>query len=263
LVKSVWTGAACGLLAASLAGAARADGPTIFGYDISVALAAQAAPNYEGSKHYTVFPIGAPNLFKPGQFDLFSAADDSFSVPLFGHQRVSVGLAANLLENRGNSGELAGMRNIGWALEAGGYGNWWPTDWLRARIEVRKGLVSHAGLLVDTGLDFVARPNRWMLAVGPRLSFADKSFNDTYFGVSPGEAAASPYLKTPYSPNGGPRYAGFQVSTEYKLRPRVRLTFDTSYRRILGDAANSPLVTIVGARDQFEAGAGLRIALSD
>ncbi len=126
-----------------------------------------------------------------------------------------------------------------------------------------KGLTGQSGIVVNTGMDFVAHPRMWNLSAGPRYSWGDQRFNGTYFGVSPGEAAASPVIHSAFNPGAGSHYAGLEAMAEYKWRPKWRLTLDASYNRMLGKDAMSPLVRQLGSADQFGVGAGLRFMLSD
>jgi outer membrane protein len=262
-VRSVLRSAGCGLVFAGAAGAAGAEPVTVFGYNLNAALRAEVAPSYEGGKHLALFPGGNLAITKPWEFDAYAAPDDAASFALLNTRRVSFGLAASIREDRGNRDELQGMRNIGWSLEGGGFVNIWPTDWMRIHGEVLRGLTAQDGILVDTGLDFVTRPGRWMIAGGPRFSWADDRFNGTYFGVTAAEAAASPRIVNPYLAKAGPHFAGLEVNAEYKWRPRWRLTLDANYHHLLGDDANSPLVRQLGSAEQFSAAAGVRFLLGD
>ena len=248
------------LLAATPA-LAQPTGVTLFGYDVNASLRGRVGPTYEGSNDYKLGPAGSLSLSKPGSKDRFSAPDDSASLTLVGGDRASFGLAGRLRGGRGNKDDLRGMQKIDWAGEAGVFGNLWLTDGLRARLEVRKGFGGHDGVLADVGLDAVKDSGRWTISAGPRFSYADKAFTETYFGVTAAEAAASPLIAAAYRPSGGPRYAGAVASADYNWSERWRLTMDAGYRRLLGDAADSPLVQGLGSRDQFSASAGVRYAL--
>lgn len=256
--------AAAGGLSAFAAGVAQAQGVetvSFFGYDLNAGVRVVIAPSYEGGHRYTLFPGGSLAVSKPWQFDWYAAPDDAASFAFVNTRRFSFGLAASLRENRGNDAELEGMRNIGWALETGGFMNVWPTTWMRVHVEGLKGVTAESGIEVNTGIDFVLHPTSWNLAIGPRFSWADAKFNGTYFGVAPGEAAASPFISDPYTAKAGPKFAGLEANAEYKWRPRWRLTFDASYHRMLSEDAKSPIVRQLGSVDQFEASAGVRFTL--
>ncbi|MDB5460309.1 MAG: MltA-interacting MipA family protein, partial [Caulobacteraceae bacterium] len=180
-MRSVLRSAGCGLVFAGAAGAAGAEPVTVFGYNLNAALRAEVAASYEGGKHLALFPGGNLAITKPWEFDAYAAPDDAASFSLLNTRRGAVGLAASSSEDRGNSGWLEGMLNIGWSLEGGGFVNIWTNSWLRLHIEGLKGLTAQSGLLVNTGADFVSHPGKWMIAAGPRFSWSDAKFNGTYF----------------------------------------------------------------------------------
>lgn len=261
-MKLVCSAAVCGVLAAS-SPALCAEPVTVFGYVLNASISAESAPSYEGGKHYALFPGGSVAMTKPWEFDNFAAPDDAASFGLINTNPFQFGLAASIRENRGNDNELGGMRNIGWSFSSGGYMNVWPTRFMRIHVECLKGLTGQSGIVVNTGMDFVAHPTKWNLSAGPRYSWGDQRFNGTYFGVTPGEAAASPYIHTAFSPGAGSHYAGVQTMAEYKWRPQWRLTVEASYNRMMARDALSPLVRQIGSADQFNLGVGLRFMLQD
>ena len=246
---------------AILAGAAQAQPVTFFGYILNASIRAEVAPSYEGGKRYSWFPGGNLAVTKPWQFDAFSPSDDAASFGFVNTKNVQFGLALSVRENRGNHDELQGMRSIGWAFQGGGYMNVWPTRNTRIHVEALKGLTAESGLLVNAGLDYVVHPKKWNLSVGPRYSWGDDRFMGTYFGVTPAEAQASPFIADPFHARAGSRYAGILGMAEYKWSSRWRLTLDASYHRMMADAARSPLTRQLGTPDQFALGAGLRFML--
>jgi outer membrane protein len=243
------------------AGTASAQSLTFLGYNLTASLQAAAAPSWQGSKKYSVFPSGNVAVTRPWQFDDFYAPDDAASLALVNTKILSFGVAAAILEDRGNSHELQGMRNIGWAGETGGFVNIWPVPWMRVRVEALKGVFAEDGLRVNVGSDLVTHPGQWTFSAGPRFSWADDHYAGTYFGVTPAEALASPYFQKSYTAKGGPLSAGLEASTEYKWSPHVRLTLSANYDRLLDDAAASPIVRQVGSADQFSVAGGLRFML--
>ena len=236
---------------------------TVFGYILNASISAETAPIYEGGKRYAVFPGGSLAVTRPWEFDAFVAPDDAASFTVINFKPFEFGVAASVRENRGNDDELGGMRNIGWSFMSGGYMNVWPARYMRIHIEGLKGLTGQSGIVVNSGMDFVAHPTMWNLSAGPRYSWGDQRFNGTYFGVTPGEAAASPFIRRAFNPGAGSHYAGVQAMAEYKWRPQWRLTLQASYNRMLGNDAASPLVRQLGSADQFNIGAGLRFMLQD
>jgi outer membrane protein len=261
-VNQALKAAVCGMvLTIALAGAARAEPVTFFGYILNASISGQYAPTYEGGKHYTWFPGGSLAITKPWDFDAFTPPDDAASFGLLNTKHFQFGPALSIRENRGNRDELQGMRNIGWAFQAGGFVNLWPTRNLRIHVEGLKGLTAESGIVVNAGADLVFSPQKWNLSIGPRYSWGDDRYMGTYFGVTPAEAQASPYIANPFHARAGSHNAGFTAMAEYKWKPRWRLTLNAGYDRMLGDAASTPLTRQLGSVDQFNVGAGLRFML--
>jgi outer membrane protein len=77
---------------------------------------------------------------------------------------------------------------------------------------------------------------------GPGLSFAGDDYMDTYFGVTPDEAAATGGRLAAYDPEGGLKSASVNLSVKYEFVEDTFLNLGVTYRRLLGDAADSPIV---------------------
>ena len=251
------------LLSTALPGAARAEGTPpategLFGYAFNIAIRGWITPNYEGGKRFGPAPGGSLAVSKPADFDKYAAPDDAASFAIVSNDKLSLGAAASLRENRGNNRELQGLRSIGWSAQGGAFANYWPTPAVRLHVEALKGVTSQYGLLVNTSADYVANVGPWRLATGPRFSWGDKTWNNRYFGVTPTEAKLSPYIHQAYFADAGPHFYGWEAAAEYKWRRHVRLTFDVRYHHLLGDDAKSPLVRQLGTPEQISASTGVR-----
>ena len=99
------------------------------------------------------------------------------------------------------------------------------------------------------------------LTAGPRLGWGDASFTRKYFEVTPLEASRSPLGVQAFSPSGASWSPGAIVSAEYRVNPRWSLESVGSYRRLTGDAADSPIVADLGSRDQFSVSLSVRYSL--
>src|SRR5205085_12179368 len=91
----------------------------------------------------------------------------------------------------------------------------------------------------------------WVLSAGPRLTWADDEFTRTYFDISPVEAARSPFGIHPFAAGGSFWYPGVLASAEYHVSRYWSVTAVGQYRRLTGDAADSPVVADLGSRDQY------------
>ena len=225
---------------------------TILGWSLTnVRAGARLAPDYIGSDDYRLLPSGSISLSRRGAEPSLGPPDDGVSVGLIGGSGWTAGLSARWRSARDNEYDLEGFEEVDWAVEAGGYVNLWPVDWLRVRAELRHGLGGHHAWVADLAADAVLRRSKWVVSAGPRLSWGDDGFTRTYFSVDPIEAASSPFGIAPYAPDGPALAAGVQASAERRLSRHWSVTAVANYRRLLGDAADSPVVVDLGSRDQF------------
>ncbi|THD58982.1 MipA/OmpV family protein [Phenylobacterium sp.] len=252
------------LLQASAAAAQQAAAPednmTLFGWAVAGRVQAQVAPDYMGAKTYSVGPSGSLQFFRPGTEPVFSAPDDSPSLQVLGDRTLSAGLVARYRSGRGDDDALRGFDKIDWAIEPGIYAEWWPMDGIRLHAEARRGVHGNEAWMGDLAADAVHDDPRWLLSIGPRLHLAESKFTETYFGVTPADAARSPFGISPYSADGTFTSGGALASVEYRWTRRWSILADADYERLFGKAGDSPIVARLGSRDQITAALGLRYA---
>jgi len=135
---------------------------------------------------------------------------------------------------------LRGMGDIGWAPEIGAFVEY-RVGLVRLGAEVRHGTGGHDGLVGEVRADAVLRPiNGMVLSFGPRLNLGNDSFTRRYFGVDTQQAARTGYA--PYRPGGGLTSAGVGVFASYALTSNWSVAAIVEFNRLLGGAADSPLV---------------------
>jgi outer membrane protein len=108
----------------------------------------------------------------------------------------------------------------------------------------------------DVMADFVLRHrDTYVFSIGPRARWADDNFHDAYFSVTPAVAAA-PGLPA-YNAGSGFHEVGLYSSLTYMLDRPWGVYGYAGYDRLIGDAADSPIVTAFGSRNQYSGGIGL------
>lgn len=106
---------------------------------------------------------------------------------------------------------------------------------------LRHGFGGHHGFVGELGTKYrIDATERLTLWTGAELALGDEDFTDTYFGVSESESAGSGYRA--YNPDGGLYAANISVEARYMLTPKTSLNGKISYGRLMGDAADSPVV---------------------
>ena len=120
---------------------------------------------------------------------------------------------------------------------------YWPLEFLRARAEIRRGFGGHEGFVADFGLDARAALRRRHLSLSARgCALGDSEFTRTYFGVTPDEAALNGQV-TPYRPSGGITSVGATGAVSYDWSQQWSTTAFVTYKHLVGDAADSPIVS--------------------
>jgi len=236
----------------------------VFGWRLSNArLGAGVVPDYLGSNDYRFAPSGSVSFARKGEEQgAWGAPDDGVSVGLVGRQALSAGVVGRWRSGRGDEDDLRGLEKVDGAIEAGGFVNWWPADWLRVRSEARYAFGGYEGWAADFGADALLRTGRWVLSAGPRLGWADNNFTAAYFSVSPTDAARSPLGIHAFAADGSFWYPGALASAEYRVSRFWSVTAVGQYRHLTGDAANSPIVADLGSDSQFRASLSVTYAFA-
>jgi outer membrane scaffolding protein for murein synthesis (MipA/OmpV family) len=231
------------------------------GWIVTVKGNLRVGPSYPGSDDFSV--IGYPSLSfrRAGTVERFSAPDDGLSFSFLDESVFRVGVVGRFVGGRyyQDNRELVGLDKIDWAVEPGVFVEYWPLEFLRARAEIRRGFGGHEGFVADFGLDAVQRFGAVTLSLGPRLSLGDGEFTRTYFGVTPVEAALNGQV-TAYRPSGGITSVGATGAVSYDWSPQWSTTAFVTYKHLVGDAADSPIVQEFGSEHQF--GLGLTVSYS-
>ncbi len=225
---------------------------------VTIGVRPQAAAPYEGADHDTVLPVPSFAMRRAGQPERLAAPDDSYGAALLSWRWISAGPALRLRGSRDDLGKRAGLRRIDTAFEPGLFVNLWPTDWLRIHGEERKGVAGHHGWVGDAAFDLVAQKGPWTGSIGPRLGWGDRRYMNTYFGVTPAEAAANTLVGAAYAPDGGMRYVGATGTLAYRFDAHWQANANAGVHRLADAGGDSPIVRTVGDRTEAYGGIGVK-----
>ena len=256
---------AIGVAHASCAQAASGDSPA----DVTLDLGGGAilAPAFEGASKLRLLPI--PYVSFDYKDTIFVSVQDGLGVNAINTRGLRAGPVLNVAFPRNRSDDnsaLKGMDNIDAGLQAGAFVSYELTEGLSFALAARQmvtglGIEQNSrapeGLSAEASVTVSAPPllgEKLFLSAAPSISFYDKAYMDTYFGVSARESSKSGYKA--YDPGGGVAKAGLSIVALYGLTDQISLSGFGQYERLLGDAAQSPLVRgSGGSADQFAAGA--------
>ena len=152
---------------------------------------------------------------------------------------------------------LEGLGDVPFTVEAGGYVRYEFDRYATAKLELRRGVGGHDGVVAEVSLEGHAPPllDRLFPSLGPRLTGYDRRYARAYYGVDVDQSRRSRY--SPFAPGSGLK-AGIGGSAVYLVSDRVTLTAFGDYGRLAGEISRSPLVLgHRGSRNQFTAGIAL------
>ena len=196
------------------------------------------------------FDAGIGASYGPG----YMGADENKTDPWFILRNVTLGQGGdekqgfslipslNYIGKRdaGDFDDLDGMKDISRAYEVGLKLSY-VSGPFTSYTHVRQGFGGHHGIVGEIGTRYRRDVNeRFTFWAGAELKGGDSKFTDTYFGVSDAESVSSGYRA--YNPGGGFYEANVNVEARYMLNENWAVLGRATYGRLLGDAADSPLV---------------------
>jgi outer membrane protein len=216
----------------------------------------QVYPAYPGSDKVRVGALVGIDRARGDEPFAFEAADDSFGFTLVRSDGFRVGPVVNWQWSRKADDVGTPLPKVGFSLEPGAFAQYEFAGRFRLRAELRKGLSGHEGWTGTAGADAIFRDgDRWLLAVGPRVTWGDNRYNDAYFSVAPADSAASGLPA--YDAGSGIHAVGANATFLTQLSPQWGLYAYAKYDRMTGDGADSPIVRTYGSRDQVSGGVAL------
>lgn len=224
----------------------------------------EVKPRYPGSDNATVNFYPGFDVRREGEPARFKAPDDGISFTAFENRWFRAGPVARYESGRyfDDNRRLFGFDDRRWTVEVGGFAEVWPVEFIRARVELRRGVRSDYGWTGNAGIDWVTPYGPWTFSVGPRLAFGDSDYNQFWFGVTPREAFNNGRV-LPFRPDAGITSYGALAALTYKWSPTWSTTVYGGYNRLAGDAADSPITRRpFGTRDQFIGGVSLSYSFS-
>ena len=154
---------------------------------VKIGGSAFVAPRYQGDNAYLFQGKPMFSLGKADQTVRFTSRNDNPSLSVYDSGAVRAGIVGKLVlpRDKSDSDDLKGLSAVKLGVEAGVFTEVYPTDWMRLRAEVRRGIRSHDGIVADVTADaFTDLTDTVRVSAGPRASFATEGYMDTYYGVS-------------------------------------------------------------------------------
>ena len=162
---------------------------------------------------------------------------------LGGLEGFSSSLLPSTMREMDSENPLAGMEEIKTRAEAGAFFNYYLSPQWRLTSSVLAGAGNDGkGVRGEIGIQRLAMqlaPHH-TLSVSAVLGFANRAYQQSYFGVTPAQAMSSGNLI--YRPDGGLKDVRVGARWNWALSPSWMLTSSVHGTRLMGDARRSPLV---------------------
>lgn len=223
---------------------------------VRVGIGGQTKPEYIGADKNEWAPLFDFSMTSGSDPFDFEAPDDNFDIALFKTNGFSAGPVAAYQSGRKNKDVGADVGKVKGTIEVGGFTQYELGGGTRLRMEVRKGFGGHKGLVASLGADQVWRDgDKWQFSAGPRVLIANSRFMRSWFGV-PTDVSIQTGL-APYKPDGGIYAIGATSGMYYTISGGFGLFGYGRVERLVGDAADSPIVKEYGSKTQLSAGLGV------
>jgi MipA family protein len=236
--------------------------PSVSGtWTVSVGAGAEYKPDFEGAKRSMLSPVPIFSIRRAGSAEQFRGPRDSASIALLDFGNLRAGPAGKLVAARkaNNFVELNGLGDVNAAIELGGFVEYYAVDWFRTRAEVRQGFGGHHGVVADFSADVIVPVMQGLtISAGPRFTWESTQATAPYFAITAIQAAATGLPA--FNARGGAHSVGAGAQVSYRFNPQWEVHSYVEYQRLLGDAANSPLVAVRGSPNQTTVGIGASYA---
>jgi outer membrane protein len=220
-------------------------------WTLNIGLGGGISPDYEGSNDYG-FGFG-PNISASWRDTIFYK-DKSLGANLIRKEYLKAGLIAARATKRkeDDNDKLEGLGDVDGGIEVGGFVSYKNKPW-RFKTEARQEVDSgHEGALVElsVGLDLpFVKP---VVYVELGTTWASDDYMENFFAIDSQQSSNSGLKR--YNADAGFKDVNLSISVGYPITKRWRIGAIVEYKRLLGDAADSP---IVDDKNQFVAGLAL------
>lgn len=227
------------------------------GWTVEIGPGLYFRPAFPGADELELRPWPVIDVYRTGRGPSFKTPGEGFGFGILGGDSFRIGPAVRIQHGRDEEDAIPGIGDVGTSIEGGAFAEAYLSPGFRLRGELRKGFGGHKGVIGDVGADFImGSRDSFQFSIGPRARFANGRYVRAFYGINPDQSALTGLPV--HDAGGGLHSAGALAFAKYRLSDRISLQAYGRYDRLLGDAADSPLVrSNVGSRDQLEAGIGL------
>lgn len=227
-------------------------------WEIQLGAGAIVTPDYEGSDDYEVSPLPLAQI---AYKDRIFLDGPSLGANLFiwdgprpGDQlKIGPLVRYQMGRDEDDNDALKGLGSVDGSAEVGGfisYDNGPFSAGVKAFQDVGDG---HEGMTVELEGGYRHHFNEsWAMQAGVSTTWADDDYTQSFFGIDTGQSTRSGYRE--YNPDAGFKDVSLSLGVSYAVTENWNVTGMVGYSRLIGDAADSPIVDEQGSADAFMTG---------
>ena len=199
-------------------------------------------PTFMGSKRYRLEPSAIFDIRYKDEFFLSDGEGIGWNALTAPGFRAGIAVGYDMGRNTHDDPRIRGLPNIAFAPEPKIFAQYFLFP-VVLTADLKKGIGGNNGIVGDVGA-YIPLPLKedrsWVLFVGPSLTMADGRYMNAYFGVSDYSSRLSGLRS--FTANGGFTNAGLGATSFYLIGAHWLIESDIAWRRLLGDAARSPII---------------------
>jgi outer membrane protein len=222
--------------------------------DVSLGLGLGLTPDYEGSEDYegVLIPYASVVWSNHMAFDLIGNKAKFNLIPSANWKG---GLVGEFIPERDDvdSNKVDKLDDVDTSIMLGGFFGWENPSWtasIEAMADVADG--NDGAIIRLNGGHRLMINNEWRMGFGAFVTWADEDYTESYFGISLAESARSGL--NDYDADEGFKDVGLNFRVIYQPWQHWGFMGLASYKRLVGDAADSPVVEDEGSENQLTGG---------
>lgn len=227
----------------------------------SVGLSAGVRPEFEGARDSKTVFTPTINLFYGNSLFFTHMTAGANLLRHKTEQGLSITAGPLLGLRRGRDQDdheaLRGLGDVDPALDAGVFVRLRKQGW-QASAEVRQNVsnTDHGATVnVSVGHGMPVGP-KWRLRTALDTTWASSGYMKTFYGIDAVQSAQSGMAQ--YDAGSGFKHVGASLTAHYAISREWKGVATVRYKRLLGGAADSPIVSSLGDRDQVSTSIGVQ-----
>lgn len=227
-------------------------------WQIGLGAGAMVRPDYDGSDDYEVSPVPMLRINYKDRIFLEGPALGANLLNLDGPRPGDKLQAGPLLRwqmgrDQDDNDALRGLGDVDGSFEIGGFVTYGLGPYSVGLTVMQDAGDGHEGLTAELKGGYQhSFDDSWSMRAEVQATWADDSYTRSYFGIDAGQSARSGYRQ--HDAGAGFKDVGLSVAVDYALSDSWAVTGQVGYARLLGDAADSPIVDDEGSANAFSAG---------